>query len=317
MVSIVIVNWNGKRWIEKCLHSLIYQTYKNTEIIFVDNASTDGSVEYVLNKFKNVHVIACKKNTGFSTANNLGVKIAKGRYLLLINLDAWIEKDFLEDIFNFYTANSYDVISPTEKRYDKSIVKILNTTIDIAGMPAYYRYGKRNPNPFYLSTCYFLSKEVYLSSRGFDNGHFLYMEDVDWFWRLKLLKKSYVYVPHVYIYHAGGGSITSGFSYNTFLWRNQNTLQTLLKNYSFFTLIIILPIYFIQNILEIIFFMSILKPKLAWSYLQSWIFNIKNIKTIMNKRRWIQKRRQVSDIEIFKAMYHGSGKYLHFRRVYL
>lgn len=314
-VSIILVNWNGAKWLPKCLKSLTHQTYSKTEVILVDNASTDNSLEYVSKTFPEVKIYRNKKNVGFSAATNLGIEFARGEYLLIINIDTWVEKDFVEKLYRFYQEHDFFVISPTEKRYDKKPVKILNTTIDPTGMPAYY-LPKDKKHPFYLCTSYFLSKKNYKISGGFDSNHFLYMEDVDWFWRINLLDLKYCYVPDVFIFHQGGSSVGSGLSYNAFLWRNQNSLQTLIKNYSSISLLLILPMYFLQNILEMTILIGMGKVNLALSYLQSWRYNLINLKKIYKKRKWIQKRRRISDFSIFLKMYPGSGKLLHFRRIY-
>ncbi len=308
LISIVIVNWNGKKWLKKCLISLSNQTYKNTEIIIVDNGSEDDSVNYIKNYFPKIKVIKNKKNLGLPKANNKGVKMSKGKYLLLINTDVWVEKNFLSKLFLFYKKNDFSVISPLVRKYDKNKDLVNLPNIDITASPAYFFPISRKNKLFYLSSCYFCSKKEYLETLGFDNNYFAYYEDVDWFWRLNLLNKRFDYVENVFIYHAGAGSTGKGINYNMFLYRNQNALQTLLKNYSFGMLLVVLPIYFLQNIFEMIFFLLILKPKVSYSYIEGWLFNIKNIKRIMKQREWIQKRRKIGDWEIIKKMYWGPAK---------
>jgi GT2 family glycosyltransferase len=147
-----------------------------------------------------------------------------------------------------------------------------------------------------------------MNTQGFDDNYFAYYEDVDWFWRLLLLGKRFNYAKNIFIYHEGAGSTGKGLKYKMFLWRNQNTLQTLIKNYSIISLLFILPVYFMQNLVEIFFFLLIFKPRIAFSYIEGWWFNIKTIRHILKKRKWIQKRRKVSDIEILKKMYLGPAK---------
>jgi GT2 family glycosyltransferase len=301
-VSVIIVNWNGKKWLRKCLSSLSIQTYKNIEIIVVDNASIDDSIGYINEKFPKVRIVKNIKNLGYPKAVNRGVRIARGSYLILINNDTWVEKDFVERLFNFYKDNSYDIVTPREKHYDGSTISDKYSPIDFLGNPAFGVVLKTD-KLFALSVCLFLKKELYLETEGLDNDFFLYYEDVDWFWRLQLLGKKFTMVENVFVYHYGSGSSPTGLNYNMFLWRNQNSLQMLLKNYSAISLLFILPIYFIQNIFEILLFLLILKPKLAYSYLQGWIFNIKNLRRILKKRSWIQKNRVVGDLSILKNMY--------------
>lgn len=310
LISVIIVNWNGRKWLKKCLSTLQMQSYTKIEIIMVDNASTDDSVEYVIKNFTRVKIIKNKKNLGLARANNIGVKHSKGEYLLLINTDVWLEKDFIARLLKFFNKNTYDVISPVEKRYTKDESFWFNSTIDPTGSPAYFLPTYNKNKLFFMSVCYFCTKKTYLDTKGFDENHFLYYEDVDWFWRLSLLGKKFSYVEDVFIYHAGAGSTGKGLNYKMFLWRNENALQTLLKNFSLGTLIIILPIYLIQNIFEILYFLITLKPKVAYSYIEGWIFNLRRLNKTLKQRRWIQKRRVVSDIDILKKMYIGSGKLL-------
>ncbi len=316
IISVIIVNWNGKKWLKKCLDSLLNQTYKNLEIIVVDNASTDGSVNFIKWNYKSVKLLLNKTNLGYSTAVNKGIDKSEGSLLLLINNDTWVDKNLINNLFKFYSENKYSVISPSEKRYDGRQDFVQNTTIDPTGTPSFYPKVRKD-KIFYTSVCYFCSKKEYRETLGFDDDFFLYFEDVDWFWRLNILGKKFVYVPEIYIYHSGSASGGEGFRYQNFLWRNQNTLTSLLKNYSAASLSIILPLFFLQNLIEIVFFLILGKADIAKSYIESWSSNFKNLNKTLKKRAWIQKKRAISDLEILRKMYFGWGKLLHFQRLFL
>ena len=312
-ISVIIVNWNGEKWLKKCLDSLFWQKYRNFEVIVVDNASEDKSAEYIKKHYPGVIIIQNKENYGFAKGNNIGINKAKGKYILLINNDTWVENDFISKLVKFYEDNKFDVIAPREAKYNGEKHKPYVSKIDPLGHPIYF-FGDKyvNREPFYLTgSCLFFPKKIFEETKGFDDNFFMYNEEVDWFWRLNLLNKKYSYVNDIYIYHASGGSSGSGLKYNTFLWRNQNTLQMLLKNYSLFTLILILPLYLIQNIFEALVFLIFFKPKIAYSYLEGWVFNIKNIKKIVNERKWVQSKRLINDFQLMKRMYFGSAKLHH------
>lgn len=308
LVSIILVNWNGEKWLNRCLSTLSNQSYKNIEIILVDNASSDNSINFVEKKFPDVKIVNNSINFGFPKANNIGVKLSKGKFLLLINPDVWIKKDFIEKLLSFYKKNNYSVVSPIEKKYDKKKQFYFNSSIDLTGSPATYAPQYRKDKLFFTSVAYLCKKKEYLDTKGFDENYFAYYEDVDWFWRMSLLGKKFAYAENIFVYHAGAGSTGKGIKYNMFLFRNQNALQTLLKNYSLQMLILILPLYIIQNVFEILFFVLILKFDIAYSYIEGWTFNIRNIRKILKKRAWIQKRRVISDWEILKKMYWGPAK---------
>src|SRR2546429_2885123 len=312
-VSIVIVNWNGKKWLKKCLDSLLEQTYKNIEIIVVDNDSNDDSVEYLKRNYPQVKVIESKENLGFAGGNNLGIKNAKGNLVLLINNDTWVEKDFLTELVDFYNRNKYDLVAPSEAKYDGEKRDPYITRIDPLGHPIYLE-GKayKQEQNFYLSgVCVLFSKDLYQTTKGLDNNFFMYFEEIDWFWRLNLLNKKSTHVDSIYIYHAGAGSTGKGIKYLSFLWRNQNTLQMLLKNYSWYNLVWVVPLYLIQNLIEFLFFLIILKPKIAMSYPLGIWFNIKYLNRTLQKRKWIQEHRKVGDRKIMGKMYLGPGKLKH------
>lgn len=309
LISVIILNYNGKKWLKKCLDSLERQSYKNFEIILVDNASSDGSISFTKENYPRVILVKSARNLGFSGGNNLGIKHSKGEYILLLNNDTWIGEDFLSRLVSFYTKNNFDVIAPKEANYNGDKGHPYSTTIDLLGHPVKRRGKDKN---FYLcGVCLFFSKELYTNTKGLDDNFFMYSEEVDWFWRLNLFRKKFTYIDDLYVYHAGGGSAGTGVNYNTFLWRNQSTLQMLLKNYRWYNLLWLLPIYFAQNIIEILFFIITDNPKVSLSYIEGWVFNIKNFKKIMKNRKWVQKNRKVGDSLIMKSMFVGFGKAIH------
>lgn len=312
LVSIIIVNYNGKKWLQKCLDSLFDQTYTNFEIIVVDNNSSDDSVNFLKSQYsdKRLHIIEHTENSGFAGGNNIGISSAKGDYILLLNNDTWVDFDFLETIVNFYHANSYDIVAPYENDYNNTKQSQYSIQIDVFGHPIYHMQS--NNLNFYLSgVSMFFRKNFYLSTGGLDNNFFMYFEEIDWFWRVLLFGGTFAHVSNIYVHHAGAGSTGSGIKYLSFLWRNQNTLQMLLKNYSWYNLMWVLPLYIVQNFFEIIFMIILLKPYIAFSYIQGWWFNIVHLPSILKKRRSVQKHRKISDNIIMKSMYKGFAKFHH------
>src|SRR5690606_2787886 len=104
-LSIIIVNYNVKEFLQNLIHSICKAGEKiNYEIIIVDNASDDGSVEFIREKFPDIKLISNEKNLGFSKANNIGLKNAGGKYLLLLNPDTIVQEDTLEKMINFFES---------------------------------------------------------------------------------------------------------------------------------------------------------------------------------------------------------------------
>lgn len=322
LISVVLVNYNGKRWIDKCLSSLKSQTFKNFEIIFVDNGSTDNSLEYLTDNYNldNLKIVKSPTNTGFATGNNLGIDNSNGEIILLMNNDAWVDQSFIAELYAFYNNSKLDVVAPIEVDYDSNINRTqgneYQSTLDVFG----HCYFIQNPSEkdknkllFLSGACIMFSKKLYEDTGGLDNDFFMYFEDTDWFWRLNLYDKKFNFARDILFHHYYSGTTTSAerIKYRSFLWRNQNTLQMLLKNYSFLYLLIILPIYLLINIGEMIFFFILLKPKISLTYIQGIWFNIVHLKRTIKKRSIIQGKRVIPDSEIVKRMYIGSGKLHH------
>lgn len=317
MISIIIVNYNWKKWLKKCISTLLSQTYKDFEIIFVDNASQDDSIEYMKNTFQDdrIKIIENKENSWFAWWNNLGIKHSSWEYILLLNNDTWVEEDFLENFINEFEKANIDILWVTEKTYDKKLNDIKYPKIDFFGHPIYL-YSKStsnvNTNLFYTSwVCIIFKKDFYKKTWGLDNDFFMYFEEIDWIWRVKLYWYKIWQLNNLFIYHAWVWSTWEWIKYRVFLWRNQNTLQMLLKNYKFYNLLWVLPTYFLQNIVEIIAFAIFGKFKISYSYIEWWIYNIKILPKTLKKRKEIQQKRIISDKEIMKYMYRWFWKFHH------
>src|SRR5713226_7791996 len=97
-VSIIVVNWNGENLLEDCLVALFHQTYEDHEIIVVDNGSTDLSVQFVEKNFRHVRIIKLPENKGFTGGNLEGLKLADGEFIALVNNDARVEQQWLENL---------------------------------------------------------------------------------------------------------------------------------------------------------------------------------------------------------------------------
>lgn len=319
IVSVIIINWNGKRWIKKCLDSLFSQTYKQIEVVLVDNNSNDNSVEFVKKNYPDAKIIKNQDNLGYARGKNTGIDNAKGEYILSLDNDTWLDADFIEKMVVFYKNNKFDIIGPLENGYENDGLPVNNylLRIDPFGHCAYLENNISGKENFYLAgNCLFFKKSLYKETGGLDSNFFMYFEEVDWFWRLNLLKKSFGIVDNLYVHHAGSGSTGRGIKYKLFLWRNQNTLQMLLKNYAWFNLLWVLPIYFLQNIVEMLIFLVVGRPKISFSYLAGWWFNVKKLPLILKKRKWVQKHRVAGELEIFKKMYLGLGKLRHLTLYY-
>lgn len=222
-LSIVIVNWNTRDWLLKCIDSLYAGTGKwKCEIIVVDNASRDDSVQAVSKKFPAVCIIQNKENLGFSKANNRGIKQATGRYVALVNSDAMVVEDTFDKMITFMDDHpdiglmGPKVLNPdgslqvqSRPRHFPTLWRLL---CQATGLNALYTYMLYYPAVLtkevdILGGCFWLLRKETLDHVGLlDERFFIYAEDVDWCKRLHATRWKALYYPGAEIFHYAGAS---------------------------------------------------------------------------------------------------------------
>ena len=143
LISIVVVNYNGIKYLPKLIESIASQDYKNIEVIFVDNASSDESVSHVQINLPMAKIHLNKSNLGFAIANNQGVKLSSGKYLLILNNDTYFGRDFVSKLFNILISTGANAVAPLIL-FSKYYIEILITS----SLPIYLseKISKENTN---------------------------------------------------------------------------------------------------------------------------------------------------------------------------
>lgn len=233
-LSIIIVNYNVKFFLEQCLHS-VYKAIANidAEIIVIDNNSVDGSCSMIKNKFPKLTFIENKKNVGFSKANNQGIRIAKGEYVLLLNPDTVVEEETFEKIIKFMNntpdagglgvkmIDGKGTFLPESKRGlptpAVSFYKIFGLAKLFPKSKKFSKYhlGYLDKNKIHkvdvLSGAFMLIRKNVLDKIGLlDETFFMYGEDIDLSYRIKLAGYNNYYYPHTTIIHYKGESTKKG-----------------------------------------------------------------------------------------------------------
>lgn len=232
LISLVIINYNNKDYLQRCINSILSQTYKNIEIIFIDNESKDGSYEFMVEEYsnKNILLIKNKVNNGYAGAANQGIKISKGKYVMILNPDIIMENDFIEEMYGFIEKDSsIGALSGKLLKYDFKNDKKLNY-IDSTGIIMYKStrcidrgqneedigqydnseqvFGVCGAAPLYRRSA--LDKIMVLDEY-FDEDFFAYKEDIDLSWRLNLAGFKNMYHYKAIAYHGRGlGSSKKG-----------------------------------------------------------------------------------------------------------
>ncbi|HMY02545.1 MAG TPA: glycosyltransferase family 2 protein, partial [Candidatus Obscuribacter sp.] len=240
LVSIVIPNWNGKHFLTGCLDSLLSQTYKQLEIIVVDNGSKDGSVEFLAEHYASVKVPRFSVNTGFSVAVNRGIKESRGEFIALINNDTVVDRAWVEELVKAMALHpeagslgckmlAYD---------DHSLLDGVGDGYRRGGLPG--RIGHREKDiglfdsgRYILGACggaALYRRSLLLDIGLFDEDYFAYLEDVDLGLRAQSAGYKCFYVPTAVIYHLGCGTTGSGYSPLVVRLSSQNNFNTIVKN---------------------------------------------------------------------------------------
>ncbi len=317
-VSIITVNYKGKRFLEDFFASLEKLNYQNWEVVFFDNASEDGSVEYVQRNHSEVKVMASERNLGFAAANNRAAEQATGEYLFFLNNDTKIDPDAISELVGEMEKNPKIGIGGCRMMsYDGERPFHTGIGIDVFGYPIVWR------KVFYVEgAALMIKKRLFKKLGGFDSKYFMFHEDIDLAWRSRLLGYQVRAFPKAVVHHFGGGTaggseMHKGKYQSSFLRRyyaERNNIRTLLKNYQIQTLIFIFPCYFLMNLLEVLFFLATFKFKVVYLYLKAYAWNLVNLRDTLRERGKIQSNRLLSDRELMREMYFGSGKLFAFKK---
>jgi hypothetical protein len=240
LVSIVIPNWNGKRFLVGCLDSIRRQSYPSIETIIVDNGSQDGSVELITESYPEVRLIRFDTNTGFSPAVNAGIRSARGEFIALLNNDTVAEPLWVEELVKALRRHPEVGSVGCKMRTfdDPAILDGVGDAYPRGGLPGRIGHGERDVGRFdeprfILGACggaAMYRRSMFDDIGVFDDDYFAYVEDVDLALRAQSAGYKCLYVPTACVYHVGCGSTGSGFSPMVVRLTSQNNVNTIVKN---------------------------------------------------------------------------------------
>ena len=325
-VTVVIPNWNGKRFLSSCLGSLRQQSFKDSETVLVDNGSTDDSVAFVNRNFPGVRVLPLPENRGFSAAVNAGIRVSRTEYVALLNNDTEVDPEWLEALVR--AAESYpEAGSFASKLVDFNDRRILDGAGDVlrrSGLP--YRLGHGEPDrgqydeaAFVFGACAgaALYRRSMLDDIGlFDEDFFANCEDGDLSFRAQLAGYRCLYVPGSVVYHMGSATFGKRSPTATRLG-TRNSLCMLVKNLPTPLVPGFLPFVVAGQFSRLIVTAS---TSTLGAHLEGLAGVLRLLPLMLRKRREIQRRRRVSIgyiRSLLKESSRAAGVSLRRRLIYL
>jgi GT2 family glycosyltransferase len=322
-VSIIILNYNGGKYIRQCIESVLKSEYYNIELLIVDNNSTDESIQVIKTELNDdrIKLVRNNENLGFATGNNIGVHDAKGKYLVLLNIDTVVHPRWLTEVISVMESDSTIGVAQPKLLLleDKSIFDSAGDYLDYFGL-SFRRGGdwlEEDTGQYDTIHDIFSARGAALVTRKeivqtiglFDDDYFLDFEDIDFCWRVRLYGKRVVFVPKSIVYHKGAGiSSQAPFDIKS-LHPTKNILMTMIKNYNTIHTInfVILPhiVSFITGffIVEQLIMKRPDKLRRIKYRIQGYWWLLSNVKKLQYKRNYVQRTiRKVPDSETMKFM---------------
>lgn len=298
-VAIVILNWNGRKFLEQFLPSVLLSSYSNKEVIVADNFSTDDSIDFIEKNYPAVGIIRLTQNWGFAKGYNETLKQVKADYFVILNSDVEVTPGWLEPMINLL-ENDTTIAACQPKLlsyHDKKIFEYAGAAggwIDKYGYPFskgrvfeiceedHGQYDQSEPIFWASGAALFIRSSVYHEMKGFDEYFFAHQEEIDLCWRIQLAGYKIYSCPSSTVYHVGGGTLQRGNAKKTYLnFRNNHVMLN--KNLPLSKKIWIVPIRFFLDTISALkglltgdsgYFVAIVKAHFA--FLNWYIFHRKN-----------------------------------------
>lgn len=263
IVSIVIPNYNGEKFLRECIEALNDQTMSDFELILVDNGSTDKSLDIVKELSPDARIIKLYRNYGFSRAVNEGIKASAAPYVILLNNDTRVLPDFVKELYNAIRSDER-IFSVSARMLQMYAPHLLDSAGDMYCCLGWaFARGKDKPETGYnkrteiFSACAgaaIYRKSVFEETGYFDEAHFAYLEDVDVGYRARICGYINIYEPRAEVYHAGSGMTGSRYNKFKISLSSRNNVYLAYKNMPLIQLIINLPFLAAGYLIKTVFF---------------------------------------------------------------
>lgn len=300
--SVIVVNYNGRCHLEKCIPSLLSDNRAGYEFILVDNGSTDGSAAYVERVFPGVRVIRSEANLGFGQGANLGAREAKGRYLAFLNQDTIVESGWLEALTTALEADTRAGLATSKVLLisNRQWINTCGNTVHCTGLTmcrgmgmAHTAFTDTEEVDAVSGAAFAIRRDLFESLGGFDDAFFLYMEDTDLSWRARLAGHRCICVPSSIVLH----DYALRFGPERTFYQERNRYLMLLKSLRWRTLLVLLPALLLSEAVTWGFVLYGERQRLT-SKLRAYAWVVGHWGDVMTSRQQAQVLRRVRDRDL-------------------
>ena len=304
LISIIVLNYNAGELLLNCINSLKKSTYQNIEILVVDNISSDDSHIKCKKQFPDIKLIQNRKNLGYCGGNNVGIKEAKGEFIVILNPDTIVEENWLDEMFNAFNEFGDGLYQPKIISLNESdIIQSTGNMIHTFGFGFARDKGEKiikkkeeiEKIGYASGTCLFTTKKVLEKVGLLDEFLFLYHDDLDLGWRAAQIGINSYYVPKSKIFHAESYSLK--WSAKKFYWLERNRKYCLKTHYSKDTY---KKMSFSLMLVDLSVWLFYISKGFLNAKIRAELDILKNKKIIENKYLELEKKKIIPDKELIK-----------------
>ncbi len=314
-LSVVILNWNGRKHLERFFPSVVEHTSGEAEVVVVDNGSTDDSLQWLRLTYPEVRTISLERNYGFAGGYNRALREVESEYVVLLNSDVEVTLGWWQPLVDVLDSNPrVAAVAPklrsVEHRDEFEYAGAAGGFIDYLGYPFCRgrilstverdegQYDKRREIFWASGAALCCRRELFVEIGGFDEDYFAHMEEIDLQWRMQLAGWKIMVEPRSVVYHLGGGTLPVS-SRKVYL-NHRNNLAMLFKCSSPMQRVTVAVVRPLADMLEALAYLITLHPHKAWAVVRAWGTFIVWHKALSAKRKALKR------IEKPTTIYRGS-----------
>jgi GT2 family glycosyltransferase len=321
-VDIVILNYNGRKFIDECIQTVQQSTYSNKHIYVLDNASTHDDVAYIIANYPAVKIIQNPNNNGYCAAYNLALQFCTGDYIICLNNDVAVAPNWIESMVELAESDeSIAAIQPKLLSYfDETEFEYAGASggkMDVYGFPFlrgrvfdsiekdHQQYDNITQIFWASGAALFMRKSALKYSGFFDETIVHHMDEIDLCWRLRMAGYKLFVQPKSVIKHIGGATIQTK-SFKKIYWNHRNSIYIMLKNYNSKHAWSFVPVHVLLDYVAVAYAIISLNFVMAAGILSAHFWLLSNLFLIRSKRKETQAMRKVGDEKILPFLYRKS-----------